>query len=188
VAAAVQKLRKSAGLVVADRVEVFYDCKNDADSTAISAAMKKHATSTFKRIKTLPLPASVRPRNAVVIAREVVDDSELAAGPVTVTLTVPTTAINRSAVQQLAQASTQQQVSNNHTAQLMSANAAVEMYLQTCVYESVCSGKEVSVSVDNVRLNLKKGEHYFPTTLEMVLSTGPTDAFPNAPSASDLQM
>jgi hypothetical protein len=170
IAAAVQKLRKSAGLVLADKVEVFYHCTNPTDSSTLAAAIKKHASSTLKRIKTIPFPAFLRPRTCIVVASEVVDDAELASGPVTLTLTVPTTALNRPAVAALSNAA---------------AEATAEMYLQTKIYESVLASNEVTVTSEGVKLTLRQGVHYFPNTFDLVLATQP---FPEAPTAADLQL
>ncbi|CAE7497359.1 ileS, partial [Symbiodinium microadriaticum] len=73
-AAAVQRMRKSAGLVVTDKVEVFYD---EQEGNAVKSSLSTHAASTIKRIKTFPLPMALMSRGAVRIYEEVIDDRDL---------------------------------------------------------------------------------------------------------------
>ena len=74
----VQKLRKTAGLVVADKVEIFYEeSVEDCGINSISAAMLKHSAATVKRIKSLPLDYKLCSKQAVVIIKEIVNDTDI---------------------------------------------------------------------------------------------------------------
>ena len=100
VAATVQRLRKSCGLVVGDRVEIFYEegvAKGDSKGvaagagggvdSAIGPSLAKHAASTIARIKSLPLPMALCSPQAIVIVKEVVNDPDISKSPVTIVLT-----------------------------------------------------------------------------------------------------
>ena len=88
VAATVQRLRKSCGLVVGDRVEIFYEegTGKGAEST-IGPSLAKHAATTVARIKSLPLPMALCSPQAIVIVKEVVNDPDISKSPVTIVLT-----------------------------------------------------------------------------------------------------
>ena len=132
-AATVQKLRKSAGLVVSDRVEIFYEEQGAPNGTAtgpIAAALLKHASSTVKRIKMLPLPMELRSKNASTIISEEVKDAEISKSPVTFVLTQPVVAVDLEAVAELIK-------SSSSDAQL--APEMVAMYLQSMDYDRALS-------------------------------------------------
>lgn len=88
VAATVQRLRKSCGLVVGDRVEIFYEegAGKGAES-AIGPSLAKHAATTIARIKSLPLPMALCSPQAIVIVKEIVNDPDISKSPVTIVLT-----------------------------------------------------------------------------------------------------
>ena len=88
VAATVQRLRKSCGLVVGDRVEIFYEeGAGKASESAIGLSLAKHAATTIARIKSLPLPMALCSPQAIVIVKEVVNDPDISKSPVTIVLT-----------------------------------------------------------------------------------------------------
>ena len=111
----VQKLRKSAGLVVGDVVEVFYEEKGDT----LASAVCSKAVTTVQKLKSLPLPVSMKPQNAVVITQEKVSDTDLSKSPVVVYLTRPTISMNRDVVEKM---------TNSETADLIAS------YLQSMDY------------------------------------------------------
>ena len=87
VAATVQRLRKSCGLVVGDRVEIFYEEGGKGAVSAIGPSLAKHAVTTIARIKSLPLPMALCSPQAIVIVKEVVNDPDISKSPVTIVLT-----------------------------------------------------------------------------------------------------
>lgn len=150
-AAAVQKLRKSAGLVVTDVVEIFYEEKGEVLANALS----KHVQPTIKRIKCLPLPVGYMPKHASVVGKEVVSDGDLGKTPVTIYLTFPTISVDTKAVADMA-------------GQNQAIGDATANYMQTMDYARAISLETTLISVDGVRLELKKGVHYFSSACDMV--------------------
>ncbi|KAG2485316.1 hypothetical protein HYH03_015989 [Edaphochlamys debaryana] len=65
-----QKLRKTAGLVVADKVDIFYEPDSEAGAASLGAIVSEHAEYLRESLGVNPLPASLRPASGVVIARE----------------------------------------------------------------------------------------------------------------------
>ena len=179
-AAAVQKLRKSSGLVVADKVEIFFEEGESTELSKISEALSRHAPATVKRIRTLPLPISLRPKASVVIATEVINDAELSSSSVKLVLT------------QAAVVS----VDEDAVAALLAPGAAaptpqaVAMYLQTMDYDRLLAAGQVSVSVDGVKLSLVRGVHFFGSALEMLLrgSAALKARYPHAPTAEAVSL
>jgi hypothetical protein len=151
VAAAVQKLRKSSGLVVADRVEVFYEEKKGTD---VAAALAVHAEATIKRIRCLPLSsAKFMPANALVVAKEVIEDADISKGKVTLWLTRPTVSVAKAAI----------------AADFPDAAASVgnfEVYLQSMDYDRIAAMEAIEVTVDGVRAQLRRNKHYFASAGE----------------------
>jgi len=157
-AAAVQKLRKSAGLVVSDKVEVFYDERG----SRVTDALQAHKLATVQRIRCLPLPVSLKPKYSLVIASDKIQDPDLSQDPVTIMLCACVVSVDLEAVADLIP---------DVTAPLKSSQTdAVQMYLQTVDYEDLVSkpGLVVRLDVNKSLLDLKKGVHYFPTALEYV--------------------
>lgn len=160
-AATVQRLRKSAGLIMTDRVEIFYE-EGDASSTAtgsVAAALSKHIAATIKRIKVLPMPLELKSKNAVVIAREVVNDADLSKSPVTLVLAQPVATVNKLSVSALLEAS-ESSVSNESTTE------SVVMFVQTMDYDKVMAVESLKVVVDGHSLELLRGVHYFGSSFE----------------------
>lgn len=95
--AAVQKLRKSAGLEVADTVEIFFEETGDE----VFSALLKHADATVKRVRCLPLPASFMSPSAEVVGQEVLQDADLSKKKVTITLTRPIVSVHTTGLTEL---------------------------------------------------------------------------------------
>ena len=158
-AAAVQKLRKSGGLVVADRVEIFYEEK-DTKATPIAAAVKAHAVSTQARLKSLPLPLSLLPPNHIVMAEEVVKDADISKSPFRLVLTTPAISVDTAAIQSLLPAAAVDPASIVQTA---------VMYIQTLDYEKAAAAETCCVAVDGVKLSMQRGVHFFASAQELYL-------------------
>ena len=162
-AATVQKLRKTAGLVVADKVEIFYEeSVEDSGINSISAAMLKHSAATVKRIKSLPLDYKLCSKQAVVIIKEIVNDTDISKLPITIYLTQPCVAVDNDLISSTL-------LPSNINKENISAMAA--MYLQSMDYERISSLSSVKVTVDTVSLELVRGKHFFLTANEMVISS-----------------
>ncbi|EQC39640.1 isoleucyl-tRNA synthetase [Saprolegnia diclina VS20] len=65
----VQKMRKKAGLVVADKIHVYF--KESAASTVITKAIETFVGSVAGTLGTTPAPGALQPSEAVVIVSEV---------------------------------------------------------------------------------------------------------------------
>ena len=86
--AMVQKLRKSAGLVVSDVIEIYYevvDKKGDEKNRALSyqiieKSLQDHNETIRKRLNTSPQPLSLKPDHVTVIANESVEDIDICKG------------------------------------------------------------------------------------------------------------
>jgi isoleucyl-tRNA synthetase len=149
-AAVVQKLRKSSGLVVSDIVEIFYEEKGDA----IANALCKHAQSTVKRIKCLPLPVKYMPKYASIVAIESFTDSDLGKAPVKIYFTRPTISASIDAIKKYTQTESIIESTLN--------------YLQTMDYPKTVTLQSIKVSIDKCSLSLTKGSDYFASALEML--------------------
>lgn len=195
--AVVQKLRKSSGLVVADKVEIFYEVEDGETATgAIAQALLKHSTATVKRIKTLPLPMALKPHSSFVLANEVVNDADLSPSAVRVLLTrAATVSVDKEAVSSLISTASSTSSSSSKggnasagiTASVPSAEA-VAMYLETMEYDRVVAAEVVRVGVDGFSLELHRGVHYFPSALDLVLSGSAVlkSKYPHTPSREAL--
>ena len=163
-AATVQKMRKSSGLVVADTVEVFYEEEGSPFGGQISQAIFKHASATVKRIRILPLPLQLKSKCAINIVKEVVKDNDISKSPVTIVLSRPCVAVNMEAVAALVSAP----INDNRV-------DSIAMHIQTMNYDSVMAKESVSIVLEsapsNIQLILKKGEHYFGSVGDLVINT-----------------
>lgn len=192
-AATVQKLRKSSGLVVSDRVEIFYEesgdsvVSKDGVSTLVSAAMLKHSASTVKRIKSLPLTMELCSKQAIIIIKEVITDLDISKKPITIMLTQPCIAVDTGAVALLINNATSGNTDPTTPTGVSVSNtpAMAAMYLQSMDYDRLLSLESVEVTVDTFSLLLKKGVHYFQSANEMILSPNFSDKnnYPNLPSS-----
>ena len=171
-AGSVQKLRKSSGLVVADKVEIFFAEGESSDAATsdatpnsqLCAAMQKHSAATIKRIKLLPLPASLKPKYALPIATETVKDAELSKLPVQLILTQPALSVCSIHLEKLL-VSTLAADKHNEVVAIIDT---VTMYLQSMSYDDAITRSELVVRVEGVRLTLLRGLHYFATAQDMV--------------------
>jgi len=160
-AATVQKMRKSSGLVVADTVEVFYEEEGSPLGGQISQAIMKHASATVKRIRVLPLPLGLKSKNAINIVKEVVKDNDISKSPVTIVLTRPVVAVDLEAVAALVSTPI-----NDVKVE------TITMHIQTMDYDSVMALQSVAICLEsspsNINVVLKKGEHYFGSVWDLV--------------------
>lgn len=168
-AAAVQRLRKAAGLVVNDQVEVFFEeglGDNACTSTgSLAEALKKHASSTIKRIKVLPLPRSLMSTKADVVVQEVFEDADMSKHPVTITLSRPKLAVH------------EEEVSNAVRESLVEAENIMEHvaqavdFLHSLTYEDMLNGDDVvHFEIQESRIPLRRGVHFYPTMFDMILN------------------
>lgn len=155
VAAAVQKLRKSGGLVVSDKVEIFYEDKDKGGP--IAAAVKAHSATTLARLKSLPLPISFMPPNCIKLASEVVKDADISKSPFQLVLTIPSLAVHTAAMAEFFPSASE---SNAGVVQ------SAVMYLQTLDYEKACAQQAIKVTVDGVVMELVRGKHFFASAME----------------------
>lgn len=155
VAAAVQRLRKSGGLVVGDRVEVFYEEQGGAE---VARALAKHGPATARRIKGLPLPLGLRPVGGHVLAKELVNDIDISASPVQLLLVQPALSSDRHGLRLLVES----------TGLPSAAADTLEMYLQSVDLDRALAAEALEVSIDGVALRLVRGKHYFSTALELL--------------------
>ena len=152
-AATVQKMRKTAGLVVQDVVEVFFEEEGNAVLTALS----KRGPATVQRIRSLPLPMSMKPKYAPIIISEVVDDADFSKRPVKIVLCRPTLSVDNVTVASLLELDPSNE------------NDLIAMYLQTMNYD-LAQADQMTVRVDDKIITLQKGKHYFNSAVEMVKS------------------
>jgi isoleucyl-tRNA synthetase len=150
-AAAVQRMRKAAGLVVMDKVEVFYE---EQEGQVVKTAMATHASSTVKRIKTFPLPTAFMSSGAIRIYEEVIDDRDLSKKAVKIILTAPCVAVNVDAITPMCESESQAKL--------------FAMYLQTVDMDSLLNQASCQVTVDGRTLSLERGVHYFASANEML--------------------
>eukprot|EP01038_Epipyxis_sp_PR26KG_P005823 gene5823-8029_t len=166
IVSSVQKLRKSSGMVVSDRVEVFFevtDGNKDVTSTytSIISALEKYSEMVVKRIKLPPLPIKFKPTHASVVAKESVKDNDICKGTFTLYFTAPDfLSVDVDAISSLL-------VSKGGQA---SSAATAEMFLQTMDYGTVNNLAKVELSVDGVELELVKGVHYFSNSADYATS------------------
>lgn len=150
-AATVQKMRKSAGLVVGDVVEIFYEEKGDV----LANALCKHAASTIGRIKCFPLPATYMPKHSTIVIQEKVNDPDLGKSPVTISLTRPNISVD-----------------TNTVASLVGGNSTkidlLTHYLQTMEFDRASGASDIKVTVDGTSVGLLKGTHFYSNANEMI--------------------
>ena len=174
--ASVQRLRKSSGLVVAEKVEIFYeDTKTGSTGpNSIAEALLKHADMTVKRIKTLPLPLALKPKYASVRGSEKLNDADISKNTVELVLTNPIASVSAFQVAKLLG------VSADDAKVDMAA-----MYLQTMDYERLLALESLTLRLDaNPAIKLLRGVHYFGSAVEMVVKDyGALSAlYPSLPS------
>ena len=146
--ARVQKLRKAGGLVSSDRVEVFFE---ETESSVLLPALSAHATSTVKRIRSLPLPASLKAPWAKTIISETVTDEDLSQQPIKIILSFPSLSVSASALRVL-------------TKDKDDDVALLGMYLGSMDYERACGLAVIKVN----GYELVRGLHYFASTADLL--------------------
>jgi len=170
-ASTVQKMRKSAGLVVADKVEIFFMEAGFPIGGPISSALFAHADATIKRIKTYPLPLDLRPKNSQSIIAETVKDADISKNDVQIVLTRPCVSVNTDAVLALLSSLTTSSSSNTESAPLAVVVDMISMYLQTLDYDTLLSEPKATLIFDSFpQLTLEHGKHYFSSALDMIKS------------------
>jgi hypothetical protein len=182
----VQKLRKSAGLVVADKVEVFYEVTSPAGKGAgaekegskkkgkeekspqavleeaeklVADALQKHSETILKRLKSPLLPLKLKSKYAHVVATEKIEDSDICPANFTLYLTQPAVVVDAEKILSLCPTALTE-------AERSSLSDIVAMYLQSMEYENVSVLEAVEVAVDGHVFALKKGVHYFASAVE----------------------
>ena len=184
ITAAVQKTRKSAGLILTDKVEAFYSCDDATAMTQLGEALQKHASTAIRRIKTVPLPLSVKPKHALLLGSEVFSDSDAVAAPVTVWLTSPAWSVDLDALATALPATSADQIG--------STLAAVEMFVQTCRYDRFIESSSYTLGLPATEsgaaaatVTLQAGVNIYASALDLVVAKGPTAAFAFPPAAVD---
>eukprot|EP01035_Chromulina_nebulosa_P017859 gene17859-23472_t len=168
IASGIQKLRKSGGLVMTDRIEIFYEELNSSTSTSnslIAKAVAKHANATIKRVKTLPLPLELKSKHAIVIAKETINDSDISKSPFSLVLTQPIVAVNSNLVKQLIESTS---VSSSTISIDITVESAVS-YIQTMDYDKVIGLDSIYLVIDDIKFTVVKNVHYFSSTLDLLL-------------------
>lgn len=161
VIAAVQKLRKSSGLVVSDTVEIFYEVSSEESYKQIEVALCAHSETVTKRLKALPLPVKYQGKSTVSIGAETLVDADICKGEFKLYLTLPTIAVDEVALTAL--------IKSSLTAPTGYSNDLVEMvtmYLQTMDYTALVVKDSVAVNVDGVSVLCVKGVHYFTSVTD----------------------
>lgn len=155
-AASIQKLRKSTGLVVQDVVEVFYtEGEGASGANSVAKALCVHASSTVKRIRTFPLPESLKPKYAIKLGQETVKDSDLSKSEVTLTLTAPSVSVSENNLLALSEGDE-------------SVAALLAMYLQTVKYSRLVSRESFAVRVMGRDVVCLKNVHYFSSVIDLL--------------------
>lgn len=166
----VQKLRKSAGLSVQDKVEMFFDEIQGDKEAVVLRDLKVKADSVFKKLGVLPLPAVFKPEFATPIASETVNDEDLADHAVTFSFYRDCVSVDVAAVASLVESLKK----DNDNLSPTDRARMVAMHLQTMNSERLLAMSEFSLMIDDYLLHLKKGEHYFSNATEMVMSSPST--------------
>lgn len=145
----VNRLRKDAGLEVADQVEVYYEVL-DKDAEAMTSCLNKHEGIILKKLKGLPKPVSAKKRNCQEIIKGPVDvDFE----KLEITLTRATPSVNINAVKSLF-------ANERDEAKREQALESAVMYIQTCDMTSLAQMDSVDIKVDGISILLKQGVHF----------------------------
>ncbi len=162
IVAAIQKLRKSAGLVVTDKVEMFYEVTDVAPQEAtlayskISEALNIHKDTVLKRLKQIPKPSSERSRFAVKVASESLTEMDICKGKFVVYLARPMLKCDREALVGLA-------------GNQVLLGDLLEMALSTMDYQAVSQQSSVDVYLDGVAYKLERGRHFNVSVCDMNL-------------------
>jgi isoleucyl-tRNA synthetase len=173
-ASSVMKLRKSSGLSVQDVVEVFFDEEVVAGGTEgiVMKDLRAQADAVFKKLGYLPLPASLRPEFANLVACEVITDDDLSEGkPLTMSFIKTSVAVDVPAVAAMLAA---QAAKDKDTVSSGDRARMVAMHIQTMDYERAIAMEEISLNIDDYKLSLQRGVHYFSNTTELAMNSATT--------------
>lgn len=169
-AGSIQKLRKSSGLSVQDKVEVFFDETGEGKESVVMRDLRTNTDSVFKKLGALPLPSSFRPEFAPVFASETVNDDDLGDRPVTISFTTDSVSVDVPTVTAMLAA----QKTDKDTLAPVDRARMVAMQLQTMSYERLMGMSEISLNIDDYKLTLQKGVHYFANATDMVMQSSTT--------------
>jgi isoleucyl-tRNA synthetase len=167
IVAVVQKLRKSAGLQVSDKVEMYYDvtgCK-DAQETesmleCVAQSLTRHQEMFVKRLRQVPRLASVHmnPAYHVELGRETVKEADIVAkGSFVLILVKPALSVSRAALQSLVASTPATAASSVPTEQWVKA---LEAYLYSVRVQRLLASAEHVVHLEDVRFTFQQGVHY----------------------------
>lgn len=157
IVAAVQKLRKSSGLVVSDKVEMYFEVEGNDTTEAyqkINESLATHKDTILKRLKQVPLHISAKSKFALTVAKASLEEPDICAGAFTVYLTKPLVSVDSDKLAEL--------VSDKSPATV----EMLSMYLSTMDYERLLSLSSVTVTLDNVAYVLQQGVHYQPSVCD----------------------
>jgi isoleucyl-tRNA synthetase len=153
----VQKLRKRAGLVVTDAIEIFFE----ASSPAVLSAIASNRDLVVGTLRTAPLPAQFKPPHAVELGVD--PDAEIGDAKVTVYVTRPAVAVSEEALGALAQGERE-----------MAEGLAG--FLASLDYARLAgNGGRVAVRLNERHVELAHGTHFFMTSVEKVKALGTPD-------------
>lgn len=165
---AIQKLRKASGLVVADKVEMYYDVAGlkEADRVValqqIDLALTKHNDMCMKRLKQLPRHASCKSVHARVVAEDSTKDADIVSkGSFVLYLTKPSVEVREDAVKTLVSAAgLADEAAVDHAVKML------VMYLHTVQYARLLSAEQWQARLDGVSYTLVRGVHYLPSVTD----------------------
>eukprot|EP01033_Poteriospumella_lacustris_P011679 gene11678-8319_t len=162
-----EKLRKSAGLQVSDRVEMYYEvvgCKDAKETKAMEEALAQSLTRHIvKRLRQVPRPAAsfLTATEAVYraeVARETLKEVDIVAkGSFVLILTKPALGVSRAAVQSLVEATVSAEAAAGGVDHWVKALTA---YLHSVDYARLVSVPQVSVHLDEQTFVLVRDVHY----------------------------
>lgn len=175
-AAAVQKLRKSGGLIPSDRVEIFYE-EIDNESTsqgvsgtatgAIAQALQVHAATVINRVKILPLPFELKSKNAIELASDILQDNDISKYKVKLVLTRPIVSVDATLVRQIIQSKAEEQ-----NMSIVSLDATLDStigFIQSIDTDRLMTSNtmDLDLEIDGIRFTLQRNIHFFPSAVDM---------------------
>lgn len=158
IVAAVQKLRKSAGLVASDRVEVFFRVASESVSNLCQQSLVTHRDFVVKRLKQLPVSAQYANEFALEVAREVIKDADISEEEITLIFYKPSVFV-----------ATERVVADfGKDADVVKM---LRLALTSSEYDDLLArvqGGSLSLKLDNHVYDLKLGTHLFPSAVEFL--------------------
>jgi isoleucyl-tRNA synthetase len=165
IVSAIQKLRKSSGLIASDRIEVFYtvvgkDAKqNEEMLTKLQNSLQSHKEFIVKRVRQVPVnAANLHHNHGFLIAEEKLKDQDISDLEFQLTFYKPMVALN---YEKIAQDFPNHK---NDASQLSMLSLAVGSY----DYDEVCGKQNMKVNLDGQEYLLVNGVHYFPSVADMM--------------------